>query len=120
MTIVRKYSFQVQDGSIIGAARDTPSQKQIRNLDEVCHWFDVEHDAKVCGFCEGQGPEIVYRFASGVEASAQALRKKSAGDALHQFAIDHQRRRGGSYAAALAIAWRLNPEWTRQYLGLEE
>ena len=47
--------------------------------------------------------------------------KKQAGDRLHKFALDHQRRHPRTpYAEALAVARRLNPEWARHYDGAEK
>ncbi len=66
--------------------------------------------------------DVVIFGASGmkVEVTAQELIWKGAGDALHRFAKDHQRRHPGvSYREALEVAKGLNPELVRQYAQYE-
>ncbi len=58
------------------------------------------------------------RFTTGREATGGELSKRAAGERLVAFANRHVAKNGGTMAEALKVAYRLNPEWVRTYLGL--
>jgi hypothetical protein len=61
----------------------------------------------------------VVRFTTGREATGGELSKRAAGERLVAFANRHVAKNGGTMAEALKVAYRLNPEWDRTYLGLK-
>ncbi len=65
------------------------------------------------------GNEEVVRFTTGREATGGELSKRAAGERLVAFANRHVAKNGGTMAEALKVAYRLNPEWIRTYLGLK-
>ncbi len=98
------------------------------------HWppgtiSEAEQNYHDCG-CECQqcneektmseriGNEEVVRFTTGREATGGELSKRAAGERLVAFAKRHVAKSGGTMAEALKVAYRLNPEWVRTYLGL--
>ena len=64
------------------------------------------------------GSEDVVRFVLGREATGRELSKRAAGERLVAFAKRHVAKNGGTMDEALKVAYRLNPEWVRTYLGL--
>ncbi len=61
----------------------------------------------------------VVRFSTGREATGVELSRRAAGEHLVSFAQRHVAKRGGTMAEALQVAYRLNPEWVRDYLDLQ-
>ncbi len=98
-----------------------------RDLTELCHIYECEdHEEHQCGYCaEGETTmesierDDVVRFSTGREATGEELSRRAAGERLVAFAQRHVAKRGGTMDEALKVAYRLNPEWVRTYLGLK-
>jgi len=96
------------------------------------HWppgtlSEVEQNYHECGcdcqLCREENimeieRDDVVRFSTGREATGEELSRRAAGERLVAFAQRHVAKRGGTMAEALKVAYRLNPEWVRTYLGL--
>ena len=100
-----------------------------RNLDELCHLYECDHEKQECRYCaegvhsmdERLRDNDIVKFSLGREVTGREFSKSFAGDTLTKLARQEAARKKCSFSEALhAITSTICPGERDAYLGLRQ